>query len=126
MRGTAVRILDDRYLEFLEALRDLGELKGLVRLIADLSGAGEWSCDDSGGGGTVFLRPEMNRAIHTFWMMGWIEVREITRKSKYGLKKNLSLKVCLDKIADHFEQERLRRSVLAAEAFRLHKVPVTA
>jgi predicted transcriptional regulator len=117
MRGTAVRVLDDGYLEFLEALRELGELDSLSLLIADFSGA---------GGGTRSVRPEMNRAIHAFWMMGWIEVREITKKGKYGIKKNYRLKVCLDKIAGHFEQERMRRSTLTADAFRLHKMPVTA
>ena len=126
MRGTAVRVLDERYLEFLGVLRDLGELDGLVQLIAELSAEGVRSFDDSRGADTGLILPEMNRAVHAFWMMGWIELREITRKSKYGLKTNFSLKVCLDKIADHFEQERLRRSLPAVEAFRPHKVPATA
>jgi len=125
MRGTAVRVLDGRYLEFIEALRSLGELGSITRLIADLSRAGEESCGDADpGGGSV--RPETNRDIHAFWMMGWIEVREITRNSKYGPKKSYRLKVCLDKISGHFEQERMRRSVLTAEAFRLQKAAVTA
>ncbi len=123
MRGTAVRVLDERYLEFIEALRSLGELGSITRLIADLSMAGEESCEDAGGG---LIRPETNKTIHAFWMMGWIEVREITRKSKYGPKKNYRLKVCLDKISGHFEQERMHRSVLTGEAFRLQKAAVTA
>lgn len=125
MKGTVVRVLDDRYLEFIEALRDLGELGSLARLITDLSGAGEESCGDAGGGG-VPLRPVVHRSMHAFWARGWIEVREVTRKSKYGLKRNYRLKVSLDKIAEHFEQERLRRSALATEAFRLQKAAVTA
>jgi predicted transcriptional regulator len=123
MRGTAVRILDERYLEFIEALRSLGELGSITRLIADLSRAGEEPCDDAGGG---LIRPEMNKTLHAFWTMGWIEVREVTRKGKYGLKRNYRLKVSLDKISGHFEQGRMRQSVLTAEVFRLQKAAVTA
>lgn len=125
MKGAAVRVLDERYLEFIEALRSLGELGSIIRLIADLSKAGRDSCEDADAGGGP-IRPEMNRDIHAFWMMGWIEVREITRKSKYGPKRDYRLKVCLEKIASHFEEERMHRSALADEAFRVHKVPVTA
>ncbi len=124
MRGTAIRVLDERYLEFIEALQSLGELGSITRLIADLSRAGEETCDDAGGG--LIIRPEMNKTLHAFWTMGWIEVREITRKSKYGPKRNYRLKVCLDKISDHFEQESMRRAILASEAFRLQKAAVTA
>jgi predicted transcriptional regulator len=125
MRGTAVRVLDERYLEFIEALRNLGELSSITRLIADLSRAGGEPCEDAGGGS---IRPEMNKTIHAFWMRGWIEVREITRKSKYGPKKNYRLKVSLDKISGHFEQERMRRSraILTGDAFRLLEAAVTA
>lgn len=123
MRGTAVRVLDERYLEFIDALRSLGELGSITRLIADLSRAGEGSCEDAGGGP---IRPETNKTLHAFWTMGWIEVREITRKSKYGPKRNYRLKVSLDKISGHFEQERMRRAVLTGEIFRLQKAAVTA
>ncbi|MDM7911960.1 MAG: hypothetical protein QUS09_02585 [Methanotrichaceae archaeon] len=125
MKGAAVRVLDERYLGFIEALRSLGELGSITRLIADLSKAGEDSCKDADAGGGP-IRPEMNRDIHAFWMMGWIEIREITRKSKYGPKRDFILKVCLDKISDHFEQERTRRSALTGEPFRLQKAVVTA
>ncbi len=129
MRGTAVRVLDNRYLEFLEALRDLGELGSLARLISGLAGAGEKSYSNADGGmETLALMPEIGRAIHAFWILGWIEVRETTRKSKYGQKKNYSLKVSLDKIADHFLQEKMHKykSVMAAEAFQAHKAAVMA
>ncbi len=123
MRGAAVRVLDERYLEFIEALRSLGELGSVTRLIVYFSGAGE---ESRGEMDSDPMRPELYRVLHAFWEKGWIEVREIRRKSKYGPKKDYRLKVCLEKIASHFEEERMRRSALAGEAFRVHKLPVTA
>ncbi len=127
MRGTEVRVLDERYLEFIEVMRSLGELGSLARLIADLSGSSEEPCNDADpGGGLDEMRPEIIRAIHFFWKMGWIDVREITRKSKYGQRKNYRVSISLDRISEHFEQERLRRSQIAGEVFRLQKAAVTA
>jgi predicted transcriptional regulator len=123
MRGAAVRVLDERYLEFIEALRSLGELGSVTKLIVDLSNAGG---ESRGEIDSDPMRPELYRVMHAFWEKGWIEVREIRRKSKYGPKKDYRLKVCLEKIACHFEEERMHRSALAGEAFRVHKVPITA
>ncbi len=126
MKGAAVRVLDDRYLEFIAALQKLGEFRSVARMIVRISGAlgTEEELDEDIA--PESLRPEVNRAIHALWKKGWIEVREIRRVSKYGPKKDYRLKVCLDRIENYFEQERISKSVLAGHTFRAHGMAVPA
>lgn len=126
MKGAAVRVLDDRYLEFIAALQKLGEFRSVARMIVRISGAlgTEEELDEDIA--PESLRPEVNRAIHALWKKGWIEIREIRRVSKYGPKKDYRLKVCLDRIENYFEQERISKSVLARHAFPTHEMAVPA
>jgi len=125
MKGMATKVLDSGYSDFVEALQKLGELQSLAGMITSLSQRKDepWQGKDEG---LDLEEQDTYRMMHAFWQMGWIEVREITRKRKSGPRKNYALKVCLDEIVGYFEQERLRRSPLAKEAFQMHKVQVPA
>ena len=125
MKGTATKILDSRYSDFIEALQKLGELKSMARMIARLSYQEDESWQVMEGNLDPGEQDEC-RMMHAFWQMGWIEVREITNLSKSGLRRKYVLKVCLEEIAGYFKQETLRRSSLAREAVQVQKERVSA
>jgi predicted transcriptional regulator len=125
MKGTATKILDSRYSDFIETLQKLGELQSMTRIIARLSHQEDESCQvmeenlDPG-------EQDGFSIMHAFWQMCWLEVREITKQSKCGLRRKYVLKVCLEEIAVYFKQENLRRSSLARETFQVQKQKVPA
>lgn len=112
MRVSAIRILDDRFMEFIEALQSLGELQNVIKLIAHLSSADEPPEDVD-----LDLREvEASTTMRALWENGWIEVREVKRQSKGILRRAYMLRINLEKIARYFEQEKVQRSILAREA----------
>jgi predicted transcriptional regulator len=125
MKGTATKILDSRYSDFVEALQKLGELQSMTRMIVRLS----YQEDESWQVRDENLDPGEQddlRIMHDLWQMGWLEVREITVQSKNGLRRKYVLKVCLEEIARFFEQEKLRRSSMVKEPFQAQKERVPA
>lgn len=113
MRVSAVRILDDGFIEFIEALQCLGELQNIIKLVAHLS-----SADEPPGDVDLDLQEiEASAVMRALWENGWIEVREVKRQSKGVLRKAYMLRMNLERIARYFEQERVQRSILAREAF---------
>ncbi len=118
MKGTATKILDRRFSDFIEALQKLGELQSTARMINCLSHQEDESWqglqEDSGTG-----EQDEYRMLNAFWQMGWIEVREITKQSKSGLRRRYVLKVCLEEIVEYLKQDKLRRkSSLTGDAFQ--------
>jgi predicted transcriptional regulator len=109
MRVSNARILDNKYMEFIEALQSMGELQNIKRLIADLSDA--YMRMD--GAGCEFREIESGSAIHTSWENGWIEVCEVKRQSKGTPRRTYTLRINLEKISCYFGQERIHRAVLA-------------
>lgn len=107
MKGRA-KVLDSGYQEFVEYLQKIGELDSTVRMIYSLS--------SSGDGYSIELQnrdyPEIagvNGLLFSFWQRGWIEIRERDRKGKDWHKKEYSLLVRLDEIADYCAQEKNHR-----------------
>ncbi len=114
MQVSTTKMLDNRYVEFIEDLESLGELRNVTRLVAHLLNADEIPFDDAETDQEL-REIEASAAIRTLWENGWIEVREVKRESKGGLRKAYALRIYMEKIARYFEQERLKRSILARE-----------
>lgn len=112
MRVSAIRILDDGFMEFIEVLQSLGELQSVIRLVAHLS-----SADEPPEDADLDLREiEASTAMRALWENGWIEVREVKRQSKGILRRAYTIRMNLEKIARYFEQEKAQRSILTREA----------
>lgn len=104
MRGRA-RVLDSRYMEFIEYLKKFGEQQSIARMIYRLSitehEAGETTLSDLN-----MEKSEADKMMYSFWQRGWIQIREIEKKGKNGLEKEYALKVRLEEIVEYFAHER--------------------
>ncbi len=126
MKGTATKVLDRRFSDFIEALQRLGELQSTVRMINRLSQQEDENLQT--------FQEDLNageydgyRMLQTFWQTGWIEVHEMTKQHKSGLRRRYVLKVCLEEIAEYLKQDRLRRkSTLIGEGFQFQEEKIPA
>lgn len=111
MRGSAVRTLDDRYMEFINDLQSLGELQNVIRIIAQKSSADLSKIDLPHDDSRIDLEKlEASTAIRTLWENGSIELREAKRMRKGILKRAFKLSIDLDKISRHFEEEKIQET----------------
>ena len=124
MKGRA-RVLDSRYLEFIEYLKKFGEHQNVTRMIHRLSNP-EYDAVETVKIGLVMEMGGTDKMIYSFWQKGWIEIREMEKKRKNGCDKEYTLKVRLEDIVDYFAQERQERSARAKSSFlssRLDSLP---
>jgi len=99
MRGRA-RILDSRYIEFIEYLQKLGELQSITRMITDLSYQENEAWERSEA---INKQQEIDasKMMYSFWQRGWIEIREIEKKRENGQVKEYIITVSLKKIVEY-------------------------
>ena len=116
MRVSAVRTLDDRYMEFINDLQSLGELQNVIRLIAQRSSIDLSNVDVKPDDTNIDLEKlEANTAMRALWENGSIELHEAKKIRRGTLKRAFKLSINLDKISRHFEQERTQRAILSKE-----------
>jgi predicted transcriptional regulator len=106
---SVVGTLDERDMEFVETLRDLGVLRNMALLIAYLASAGEASSKDIETGADL-SQSGVSIAVRTLREKGWIEERRIKGGKKGRLMKVYKLKVEIDEIIEHFETKKLHES----------------
>jgi predicted transcriptional regulator len=100
------RILDSRYLEFIEYLQKLGELQSLSRMIIDLSHLENdaWKRSETG---IEKHERDASKMMYSFWQRGWIEIRETEKKDEKKPGKEYSIRVRLKKITEYFREESI-------------------
>lgn len=102
-----VRILDSRYLEFIEYLQKLGELQSIKKMITNIArerSESKYACKQQ--------ERDAGKMMYSFWQRGWIEIREIEKKRENGLGKDYVIKVRLKKIVEHLGEEKLAGSAM--------------
>lgn len=106
------RVLDSRYLEFIEYLQKLGELKSITRLISNLCDQNETATKMPGKYGRKCLQENTtsSRLIYLFWQRRWIEVREIEKKRDNGIMKEYVIKLSLKEIFDYLCEAKMHSS----------------
>lgn len=122
MKGRA-RVLDSRYMEFIEYLEQLGEQQNVTRMIHRLSNP-EYDAVESVKTGLVMEMGGEDKMMYSFWQKGWIEIREMETKRKDGRDREYILMVRLGRIVDYFAQERRERSARAESSFSMQRIPV--
>ncbi len=103
MKGRA-KVLDSRFMEFIEYLQKMGELQNMVRMIDSFAEMRDREYDVP----NIESNQVNNNGIDLlfpFWRNGWIEIREIDKRRKDWHIKEYTLRVRLDEIAAYFEQE---------------------
>ncbi len=110
--GSARGSLNEKDMEFVETLRELGVSRNLARLIAYLASSGGSSSKEIEN--TAGLSQSgVSISIRALRENGWIEEGKV-RKGKSGkLVSVYSLKVEIDEIISHFEREKLNESAQA-------------
>jgi predicted transcriptional regulator len=86
MKGRA-RVLDSRYMEFIEYLKKFGEHQNVTRMIHRLSNP-EYDAVETVNIGLVMEMGGADKMIYSFWQKGWIEIREMEKKRKNGATKS--------------------------------------
>ena len=120
-----VKVLDSRYLEFIEYLQKLGELKSLTRMITNLSYQENEDWERSKAGDEQNER-DASKLMYFFWQRGWIEIREIETKRENGQGKDYVIKVSLKKIVEYLGEKKRTGSARSKYILSGQKMPVLA
>jgi predicted transcriptional regulator len=117
MKHTAIKVLDDKDLEFIEALRNLKVPRNVATLITFLANASEATSREVEMG-TNLRQPEVSIAMRTLRQNKWVEEREIKAEGKGRPMKVYKLGVPIDSIIQHYEEESNRESTRAMESIQ--------
>ena len=125
IRQTSVKVLDEKDLEFVEALRSLDVPRNVAMLItflANVSGATSKDIETA----TRMKQPEVSIAMRTLRQNNWVEEGDINAEGKGRTMKVYMLSVTLNMIIQHYEEERNRESARAMESIqRLRELTTT-
>jgi predicted transcriptional regulator len=117
--------LDDNDREFIEALRSLkmhGNVAALITYLANVSEATSREIEK----GMNLSQPEVSRAIRTLRQNNWVEEREIKTDVMGRPIKIYKLRVPIETIITHFEEESNRESARTMEAIQRLKSLTTS
>ena len=117
MRESTVKILDDKDMEFVEALRSLSVSRNVATLITFLANVDEASSREIEMGSDL-RQPEVSIAMRSLRGNNWIEEREIKREGKGRPMKVYSLRASIDEIIKFYEQQKLNESAQAMESIQ--------
>jgi predicted transcriptional regulator len=117
IKQTSVKVLDEKDLEFIEALRNLKVPRNVAALIAYLADANEATSREIEMG-TNLRQPEVSIAMRSLRQNNWVDERNIKAEGKGRPMIVYKLGVPLKSIIDHYEEERNRESARAMESIQ--------
>jgi predicted transcriptional regulator len=118
-------VLDEKDLEFIEALRSLDVPRNVATLITFLANVSEANSREIETA-TRLRQPEVSIAMSTLRQNNWVEEGDIKAEGKGRPMKVYMLSVPLNMIIQHYEEERNRESARAMEAIqRLRELTTT-
>jgi len=103
MKQTEIKVLDDKELEFIEALRSLKVPRNVAELITYLANANEATSREIEMG-TSLRQPEASIAMRTMRKNDWVDEREIKAEGKGRPRKVYKLNVPIEMIIQHYEE----------------------
>jgi predicted transcriptional regulator len=125
MKQTSIRVLDDRDLEFIEALRNLNVPRNAATLITYLANVPEAASREIEVG-TNLRQPEVSIAMRTLRQNNWVEEREIKKEGKGRPMKVYKLSVPIEMIIQHYEEEKTNEATQAMLSIQRLKELTTA
>ena len=117
MKHTAIKVLDENDLEFIEALRNLKVPRNVATLITFLANASEATSREVEMG-TNLRQPEVSIAMRTLRQNNWVEEQDIKKEGKGRPMKIYKIGVPIDSIINHYEEESNRESAHAMESIQ--------
>ncbi len=125
MKQTSIRVLDERDLEFIEAMRNLKVPRNVATLITYLANANEATSREIEMG-TNLRQPEVSIAMRSLRQNKWVEEREIKAEGKGRPMKVYKIGMPLESIINHYEEESKQESAQAMMSIQRLKQLTTA
>jgi predicted transcriptional regulator len=117
IKQTSVKVLDEKDLEFIEALRNLKVPRNVAALITYLADGNEATSREIEMG-TNLRQPEVSIAMRTLRQNNWVEERDIKAEGKGRPMKVYKLGLPLKSIITFYEEEANRESAHAMESIQ--------
>jgi predicted transcriptional regulator len=117
MKQASVKVLDEKDLEFIEALRNLKVPRNVATVITFLANADEATSREIEVG-TNLRQPEVSIAMRSLRQNKWVEERDIKTEGKGRPMKVYKIGMPLESIINHYEEESNRESAHAMEAIQ--------
>ena len=125
MKQTSVKMLDEKDLEFIDALRSLKVPRNVAILIAYLANANEATSREIEVG-TNLRQPEVSIAMRSLRQNNWVDDRNIKADGKGRPTIVYKLGVPLESIINHYEEESKKESAQAMMSIQRLKQLTTA
>ena len=125
IKEAAVKMLDEKDQELIEALEAVGLRRNVATIIVYLKDLDEAATRDIEKGGRL-RQPEVSIAMRPLRQKGWIAEREVKGSGKGRPMKLYKLTVPIEGIIGHYEEEKLNESSRAMQSIqRLKEISAT-
>ena len=110
-------MLDEKDQEFIDALRSLNVPRNVAGLITYLANTNEATSREIETG-TNLRQPEVSIAMRTLRQNNWIEERDLKAEGKGRPMKIYKLNVPIEKIIQHYEEEKTSEATRTMQAIQ--------
>jgi predicted transcriptional regulator len=117
IRQTTVRVLDEKDLEFIDALRSLEVPRNVAGLITYLANTNEATSREIEMG-TNLRQPEVSIAMRTLRQNDWIDERDVKTVGKGRPMRVYKLRVPIQEIIQHYEVEKNNEAAETIQAIQ--------
>ena len=117
IKQSTVRVLDEKDMEFVDALRNLRVPRSVATLITFLANASEATSREIEMG-TSMRQPEVSIGMRGLRQNNWIEEHEVKRQGKGRPTKVYKLTVPIDKIIQHYEEQKSQEAAQTMQAIQ--------
>ena len=125
IKQSTVKVLDDKDMEFVDALRNLRVPRSVATLITFLANADEATSREIEMG-TSMRQPEVSIGMRALRNHNWIEEHEVKGDGKGRPTKVYKLTVPIDKIIQHYEEQKSEEAAQTMQAIqRLKEIAAT-
>jgi predicted transcriptional regulator len=111
IKEDAVKVLDEKDMEFIDALRSLKVPRNVAALIIYLANVNEATSKDIEVA-TNLRQPEVSIGMRVLRQNNWVEQRNVKTDGKGRPRILYRLNVPIEKIIQHYEEERNRESAI--------------
>ncbi len=125
IKQSTVKILDEKDLEFVNALRNLRVPRSVATLVTFLANANEATSREIEVG-TSMRQPEVSIGMRGLRQNNWIEEHEVKAEGKGRPTKVYKLTVPLEMIIQHYEEQKSKEAAQTMQAIqRLKEMAAT-
>ena len=117
IRDVTIKVADEKDLEFVQGLENLGMKRTVACVITFLKDQNERSARDIEVA-TGLRQPEVSIAMQTLRERNWLTEHEIKSNGKGRPLKIYALRATIDEIINYYEEEKSRESARTSEAIQ--------